>query len=986
MLKCKRKWFRIAGIVSYVLVGVCFQHSSAQVWNQKHESKLYNSTNSPIQEPICTMQDKDGFLWVGTVEGLKRFDGRNFRSFKKDNGIGNAPITTILYQADSGRLIVATGSNGVYYFDGVHEAVPVTNDSLIYKLWIAGIFVYKDIIYLNTPGEVYQIRNGKLGKANIPVPEGTASAIYRDQEHQYVWGIHGLYTTDLKTKASQILTAETMRVVSGKWKGKKQYWVSASDGVYMLNGNTCTQTIKFPTAKRYRPDMCTDQYGNVYTVADKIYKIDTSGTVSSVVPKEFSQPNITFNGIYVDSFQNIWVSSSTGLFKVFLQPIYESLLHKVPYHSNTFMYNPQESTVLYYDKVQFSVLSQGADGKVKEIHKLPEKSKQKFPDVHSFWYDIKKREGCFSTNYGVFRLEDQALRDIYYPYWIPFEATLKSKSNRLYASGMFGLQELDNDTLKDLPINEVSSKAIVHHITEDKYGNIWASALNGLYYFDEKKVRNVSPANGLLSSNISYVFARNDTVFLNQDDMGLYLFRSSPEGKLSLINHLTTENGLFSNTASNFYVGNNGIIYLLHKNKGVSVIQLATDGSVKCKVVSEELFPSLDYNSMFGAYIDGDNNLVLLFEHKANKINVKELFKPGNRFPNIKLTDIRLQTRSVKWQERGFDLLFDNVPVNMSLAYRDNFLTFYYNGIYLGTNDKLRYQYRLAPGSDVWIDAGETPATYNNLSPGNYVFMVRAALQNSESWSPPVEYQFIITPPWWQTWWFRLLAVVVFISAGVIIAWMRIRAFKRTEQLKRVALENEMKALRSQINPHFVQNTFQIISNRISQYNPLEIIPFLKKTSDYFRAVLLKSEVNSCTLEEEIDFTEKYLRFQKEIYSGLEYTIEVAEEVDTIGIVLPSMLLQPFIENSIKYGFSGSDHSSKVVLTFSADEHYLKIEIKDNGKGADMETLKIKQTSRGNMITRQRLHLFYQKKKHPYKLSFSSKPGEGYQVEFMLPL
>lgn len=215
---------------------------------------------------------------------------------------------------------------------------------------------------------------------------------------------------------------------------------------------------------------------------------------------------------------------------------------------------------------------------------------------------------------------------------------------------------------------------------------------------------------------------------------------------------------------------------------------------------------------------------------------------------------------------------------------------------------------------------------------------------------------------------------------------MRIKEFKQREMLKRVALENEMKALRSQINPHFIQNTFQIISNRIQQYTPGQIIPFLKKTSDYFRAVLLNSEVNQTTLEDELTFTQKYISFQQELIVGLEYKLQVDEEVDTFDILVPSMLLQPFVENAIKYGFSGITYQPVLQIKISLSDTHVVLLIKDNGKGVDLETLNIKQTSKGNRITTQRLNLFYKNKKHNSKVSFKSTPGEGFEVTLFLPL
>ncbi|MFY7886714.1 MAG: sensor histidine kinase, partial [Dolichospermum sp.] len=238
--------------------------------------------------------------------------------------------------------------------------------------------------------------------------------------------------------------------------------------------------------------------------------------------------------------------------------------------------------------------------------------------------------------------------------------------------------------------------------------------------------------------------------------------------------------------------------------------------------------------------------------------------------------------------------------------------------------------------------------------------------------------------------WQRVLNFVVIILSFVIILilffYLRVRSKQQKRAIEEEKIAAELKALKSQLNPHFIQNIFQIISNQV-KINPQEVSDFLQKTSEYFRGILNGADVNVQSLEDELIFTEKYLTFQQSLFSNkLTYQIDVANDVDTYGILVPAMLLQPFVENSIKYGLQLYQKPMHIELKFTVDESFLNITITDDGNFLVNETI-INDKSFGNALAEKRMLLFYKKNQKKPQLTAQKKDNRsGFIVNIKLPL
>jgi LytS/YehU family sensor histidine kinase len=243
-----------------------------------------------------------------------------------------------------------------------------------------------------------------------------------------------------------------------------------------------------------------------------------------------------------------------------------------------------------------------------------------------------------------------------------------------------------------------------------------------------------------------------------------------------------------------------------------------------------------------------------------------------------------------------------------------------------------------------WNLAGsERKAIYFNVPPGKYVFRVKVV--NSYGIWAEKSIDVIVTPPWWNTWWFRIAAVLTI--AGIfyaIIRW-RIRQkfhrqLERSEKDKQLAElrqktgELEMQALRAQMNPHFVFNSLNAINRFILQNNKTQASEYLTKFSRLVRMILQNSQSPLITLESELDSLRLYLELEALRFDNrFEYKISVPKDLDIDILKVPPLIIQPYAENAIWHGLMHKEEKGHLEIDITQEGETLLFRIKDDGIG-----------------------------------------------------
>ncbi|MBF4985468.1 histidine kinase [Nonlabens mediterrranea] len=274
----------------------------------------------------------------------------------------------------------------------------------------------------------------------------------------------------------------------------------------------------------------------------------------------------------------------------------------------------------------------------------------------------------------------------------------------------------------------------------------------------------------------------------------------------------------------------------------------------------------------------------------------------------------------------------NNLKTNkVTSYYKNSDLQIVVNSIDYRDNNKVQYEFRLLPTQASWTVANSANLNFSDLNPGNYTLELRN--ENLVK-----RFDFHLEPRWYQSWWFFLIALLV---ALTIIILVTKTLTKRSEEKKNRDLsqaqklsELQLKALRSQMNPHFVFNSLTAIQYYINENDFETSDRYLVKFSRLIREFFELSKEQHITIKREIELLKNYLDLESLRFNNkLDYKIEVDPTLDLKDII-PSMLLQPIVENAVNHGIFNKPIAGLVIVKFvKLNSEHIQIHIIDDGVG-----------------------------------------------------
>jgi two-component system, LytTR family, sensor kinase len=227
---------------------------------------------------------------------------------------------------------------------------------------------------------------------------------------------------------------------------------------------------------------------------------------------------------------------------------------------------------------------------------------------------------------------------------------------------------------------------------------------------------------------------------------------------------------------------------------------------------------------------------------------------------------------------------------------------------------------------------------------------------------------------------FLILLATVLCVATPIKIWNNARIEHRLQEQEKLLMTARIEALSSQINPHFLFNTLASISSLIRS-QPETARMLIIKLSNLLRR-LLRSQDHFVTLRHDLEAVDEYLAIE-EIRFGPQLRIEKEIEPDTLDLLVPSMLLQPLVENSIKHGLSRKVGGGRIVIRAWRERGHAVIEVDDDGLGMTEEQLRnAMHEGIGLSNVEERLRVIYGTAS---RLTLSSTAGTGTCVRMEIP-
>lgn len=412
------------------------------------------------------------------------------------------------------------------------------------------------------------------------------------------------------------------------------------------------------------------------------------------------------------------------------------------------------------------------------------------------------------------------------------------------------------------------------------------------------------------------------------------------------LHRITAGEGLVGNNVSWLIVDKNRKLYA-GTNKGLNIIDLEKlylNGTVHLRFFDKDKGYVID--SANRVTLDGDGNIWVINAKKALRIETGKpgLFSSGKN--PIIITAVEVNNSPFLFPEEKKPNHWTGEPLNTWIfETNENMLTFYFGNTDFAKKGDWLFRYRLQGLMSGWSRFSQDPkAVFTNLEPGKYTLQVEGHSRYDNMTVSTVEYRFSIRTPWYATWWFIVVAGSVALCLGIILYRLRIRRVREREHARNELLLDisklEMQALQAQMKPHFIFNAINSMQSYILSNDVDKALYYLNMFSKLIRKTLENASKEFIPLAEELSYLTYYLEIEKMRFSGLfDYEMLIPDTIPVETTMIPPMIVQLFIENSIKHGLSHNADGGMLIIELSHPKPYqFCLVVQDNGIGRKRAT------------------------------------------------
>ncbi len=875
---------------------------SVQVFSQQYTfKKIGLEQGMPSSRINDFVQDSRGFFWLASEgAGLVRYDGFEFKTI--DLGQPNLkPVATALAEDNDGNIWYAN-TNGLVKYDGL--------EFRFYYLKQPTDRINK--IVINGSNEVFA-----AGRTNVYRVGGadTLETLVRSKQiriNDMAWYDRSLwFATDSGLYASEEKKAE------GKWYGL----AVVSDGLYAAGvlgtvfiREGSTTILNANPARR---------------VSANPSKQVSLGSTGLIIFKDNQQvaiaganglPEQDYEGCFIDLSGVVWLFSNNGLVKL------ESTAVKL--YSDENGINSKVYSVLIDGHDRY--LAGAANGlSVIEGSSVANIIDGDFPYGVVLALAEYQGQTWLGTERGLIRYNGQSFQEITLPGSIGgYVFALKGTAEGLYIGTSSGIFSYKNGRVENISERENLPFANIYAISEGKDGSLWFGTYTQGFIRKYQDSWEVVSELGIVSLDSlrfnTFTAVSRDEIWTGTPSEGIFHITKDNFQNISAaeLNFAEVRSLAVDENGKLWLSSNKGLSTVSKSGKGYNVKQLNAVGSFVDEGCSAQ---ALEIRS--GRLLAGTARGLLI-------VSLEEL-QEKQVTPKIALTQVELyfgDSTGLEGYSSGL-LPFSNVPGGLELPHDLNFLSFTLAGLSGYHPEELLYRYRIKQ-QDAWTLAGNRrEAVYSNLKPGNYRFQAQVS-RDGENWSPSeVNFAFVIKSPVWQRWWFIVIAVLL--AGGMTYAYLanRIKRINQRLRLENSLLEMERKALRLQMNPHFIFNALDSISSFIFKNDPKQAVRYLNNFAKLMRLTLESSMEHLHPVETEVSVLKNYLELEMLRFKGkFEYEIELDDEID-YDVGIPPMLIQPHVENAILHGIKPKEGMGHLSIRFILKGELLICEVEDDGIG-----------------------------------------------------
>lgn len=979
-----------------LLIPFCFGAASATAQAPLRFIPVFRqyTTNEglPSNEVFAIEQDQQGYLWFGTNNGVCRFNGYTFERFPDTLQTNYSSVLTENLMEDAcGRMWWADFRGRLFYHENGRIVSWAHNDTLaklrdkfdfIQSLAVEGC---GEQVWLNLRwfGLFHAYADGRWEM--MPDIKG-ADIHYRQAGGRFMEITQSALLAE-KDPRRQPVFFQAYQTYSGKLyaggvcdypntvlpAGQGQHLVFSNRQLYLFHKGILQKQIPYnpPGECLYvAPD------GSLllgHTSGGGVRRYRSLDDLLAGKPELVFWEGLSANKIFRDREGGYWFSTQEQ--GVFYSPSLESaVMHGLP--------GLQDQVVTGVAATPEGLLYMGVrNGQVFELDMLSMQSRNISPGgityLSTLYFDPETTMLVASGNHSAFLREGRWMKEFYDPHTSTRHTTSGYRYAKAIEPGLWW-----QASPHSLLLTNLEAQCHVYDYTLKKNtaglrffsvglaagGAVYTSTQQGLWELRNGELARPAPVHpALLLPAEDMLLMPDSSLALATRGSGVVFWKPGSEAPPHVIGQ---EQGLAFNRVSRLYLEPGGALWACTE---LGASRISPDRSRVENFTVKTGLPTSDVRqvALSGGYY--------WFATGAGLARMKERLAPA---PMPAPIIARIEVEGLPYAiENGLPLPYDSANISMEWV-----------ALHFRSNGHIPYRYRLQSSTFIsdalghtgsWTYTFERMVNFSNLAPSSYRFEVQA--QDEEGlWSKPAAWEFSILPPWWQSGWFRLLVLAILGGLGFGLYKYRTGQLKRDFAIQQQLHELERSALQAQMNPHFIFNCLNSIQGFITVNDKDRAATFLAQFARLIRQTLEHSFHKEISLEDEVAYLQNYLALEHlRFRDAFRYEIVVDESLDTYDTALPSMLVQPFVENAIVHGMKGKTSGGLVSIRFEALDNGLRISIEDNGPGyAAGEERNGKAKSYGTQLAHRRLALAAQ---YPNaSIRSEARPEGGTRVEITL--
>jgi ligand-binding sensor domain-containing protein/anti-sigma regulatory factor (Ser/Thr protein kinase) len=916
-----------------IIILLLFFINGKVLFAQSFAFKNYTTNDGlPSSETYFSVQDEKGFMWFATDRGVARFDGYNFEVFTTEDGIPDNTVFEIIKDKKNRLWFKGFSSQLGYYEKGSFYSYKYNN--IVTKTFPS---VLLNNVVINEDGSLWYTKYNPLleleGRTfNIVVKiaaNGTVDTSYtliKNDERKVFISDDGssVYTGDAgATLTSFHYLKNKKKIAEINHEFVKGSIVTAKLAKGNFISNVGRNIVKLSEGKIEKLRTCKEEVIHLFVDNTKNIWIGYREKgyecllAESNYTKAISGLNgLTISSVYQDNEGGMWLTSlEKGIFNISPQRLKKYLL-------GNDIANKKIKKVKKIVNVNGSVFLRDNNNEIF----VKEKGKALFEylSFNSSSNLYLRNDIEYKKNEGVYVLLPISKKT-------PKQKIIRLKnknSSKIFLGRKFIYTDFPKGINKYSKSGELVNKihlvglSRIWTVFEKSNADLLIGTLNGLYLYKNSSNTIID----LKTKNPLFKYRINDIKQLYKDYIivatiggGVLVFN---EKDLYNVKQYKTTEGLPSLMCNTIWAENDSTVWI-GTNKGICIINNILNTS-KTKVNTININNGLTSNEVFSFCNIGDEIWVATTKGVSIIDRHKVLHVP-KKIP-IYIRKIIINGNEVQQQTYN------------KVKYSDNNIIISYIGINFQYNKKLKYKYRFKNREKKWNYTQNLSVVYSSLPAGEYIFEVGVVNPVSGASNSYATYSFTILPPYWQTTWFIVSAVIASLLLIAFFVRYRINFVREQEQLKHELNSSRNEALRGQMNPHFIYNSLNAIQNYILKNDTEASASFLSKFSQLMRQTFNNTSEESVPLAKELEALELYAELENLRFSQkFKLHIHVNEKLDKNITKVPPLIMQPFIENAILHGLLNKQDNGNIWVDIKLEvfngKKAIEVSIKDDGIG-----------------------------------------------------